>query len=167
MVRSGVQKCAPFCIYYSFSTFEQRTNTNNMEKEQVEQKQSRTNAFKRYLGAFLATLTLFVVYFIARVIKTPLWWLRIERFKRWNYIPAEYIIGEKGKQTALDMEKLRRNDMLITLVLIILTPIYIFVPLFWFLTVVGTLAIVIFIIVTFILFRIRAKRIKEKDLIKE
>lgn len=138
-----------------------------MEKEQVEQKQSRTNAFKRYLGAFLATLTLFVVYFIARVIKTPLWWLGVEKFNKWNCDPPQYVEDELDKLFAELMLKQRKNDMFLTFILIILTPIYIFVPLFWFLTVVGTLAIVIFIIVTFIFFRIRAKRIKEKDLIKE
>jgi len=138
-----------------------------MEKEQVEQKQSRTNAFKRYLGAFLATLTLFVVYFIARVIKTPLWWLKIHSFKDWNFALPEHVEDKLDMMLAEMMRKTRERDMLLTFILIILTPIYIFVPLFWFLTVVGTLAIVIFIIVTFIFFRIRAKRIKEKDLIKE
>ncbi len=133
-----------------------------MEKEQEENKVSACNLFKQHLKAITATFMLWLVYLVGRAIRAPLWWVKIENFKTWNHIPEEFVKEDWEKEIARSMNLMRTRDMLLTIVSILLTLIYIFVPMFWFLIVIGTLALTSFIFVVVAFISIRSKRIKKE-----
>lgn len=133
-----------------------------MEEQQEQKKVSAWNRFRRYLANVTATLILFMVYLIARAVKTPLWWFKIESFKTWNSPTEEYVEDKLDKVMAQMMAKARMKDMLLTVILVLLTPVYIFVPWFWFLAVIGTLGGASFIFVVIAFINIRTKRIKKE-----
>ena len=109
----------------------------------------------------LATLILWLIYMVNRILRTPFWWSEIANFKTWKHAPVSMVKTHQVLE-AQKWQARRNKDTMIVVILGAFYTLNLFVNWWWFFLITSIVLGIVAIVVTGSLIRVRRRRIKKE-----